>query len=147
MKIVEVQTQEELDQCLSVRKEVFVIEQKVPEDLEIDEYDRSPGACSHWLALDGSNPAGTGRWIFYGEEADTAKLQRLAILSRYRGTGLGSRLLNALENSAREAGAQYAVLDGQCHTEAFYVKHGYVTVSKEPFLEAGIWHVRMRKRL
>ncbi|WP_374706629.1 GNAT family N-acetyltransferase [Paenibacillus sp. J2TS4] len=148
MKLIEVRTTEELENCLKVRKEVFVKEQKVPEEIEVDEYDRFPEACSHWLALDEEDrPAGTGRWIFYDREPDTAKLQRLAVLSRHRGSGLGARLLQALESSAKDAGANYAILDGQCHAEAFYIKQGYETISEKPFLDAGIWHVRMRKRL
>jgi predicted GNAT family N-acyltransferase len=53
----------------------------------------------------------------------------------------------ALEQQAREAGNAYCILDGQCQAEAFYHKLGYVTISRQPFEDAGIMHVRMRKLL
>ncbi|WNQ13560.1 GNAT family N-acetyltransferase [Paenibacillus aurantius] len=146
METKRVMTGEELKQCFSVRLKVFVEEQKVPADLEIDEFDASLDACHH-LLLQGEDgtPVGTGRWRFY--TPDTAKLQRIAVLSEYRGIGAGRRVIAALEAWAREEGAAYSLLDAQCQAEAFYAKLGYETISDEPFDDAGIPHVRMRKSL
>ncbi|QGQ95506.1 GNAT family N-acetyltransferase [Paenibacillus psychroresistens] len=145
MEIVRVQTMEELNQCFTIRKIVFVEEQGVPADIEIDEFDASPEACRHSLLLYNNEPVATGRWQAY--KVDTAKLQRLAVLKPFRGLGIGKKLILALEQQAREAGFQYTLLDGQCHAEAFYLKLGYVIISDEPFEEAGIMHVRMQKTL
>jgi predicted GNAT family N-acyltransferase len=145
MDIILVHTPIELNQCFTIRKKVFVEEQGVPAELEIDEFDASPDACGHILLLNEGQPAGTGRWRQY--TADTAKLQRLAVLVQYRGRGIGKKLIEALEQEAREAGNQFCILDGQCHAESFYHKLGYETISVEPFEDAGIMHVRMRKAL
>ncbi|MNC48586.1 putative N-acetyltransferase YjcF [compost metagenome] len=125
--------------------EVFVREQQVPVEEEVDEYDVSPEVCHHLLLADGDKPVATGRWKVY--EEGTAKLQRVAVLKEYRGGGTGRLLMEALEDSARQAGMKRTILDGQCHAEGFYNKLGYQTVSTEPFLDAGILHVRMQKDL
>lgn len=145
MTIIEVTTRQQLDACKAVRLNVFVDEQQVPVEEEMDEYDASPQACHHLLLTDGDKPAATGRWRVY--EDGTAKLQRIAVLKEYRGGGTGRQLMEALENSARQAGMKRTILDGQCQAEGFYNKLGYVTVSTEPFLDAGILHVRMQKEL
>jgi predicted GNAT family N-acyltransferase len=145
MEIIQIRTEAQLNQCFTIRQKVFVEEQGVPADIEIDEFDASPDACGHLLLLVDGIPAGTGRWRVY--ENKTAKLQRLAVLPEYRGQGVGKRLIEVLEQQAREAGNEYCLLDGQCHAEPFYIKLGYLTISEQPFEEAGIMHVRMRKRL
>lgn len=147
MNINQVNSREQLEQCLAIRREVFVVEQEVPEQLETDEFDRFPGDCVHLLAMNGDKPAGTARWIPYDQASGTVKFQRLAVKKEYRGTGLGAKLINALEQSAAEAGAKTAILNGQQHLEGFYKKLGYETVSSEPFLDAGIWHLQMKKPL
>jgi predicted GNAT family N-acyltransferase len=145
MEIIRVHSMEELNQCFIIRQKVFVEEQGVPADIEIDEFDVSPDACSHTLLLFNGEPAATGRWRSYKE--NTAKLQRLAVLKPYRGLGLGKKIILALEEQACEAGFQFCILDGQCQAEPFYLKLGYVTISEHPFEEAGIMHVRMQKTL
>jgi predicted GNAT family N-acyltransferase len=145
MEIIRVHSMEELNQCFIIRQKVFVEEQGVPADLEIDEYDASPDACGHTLLLFNGEPAATGRWRSY--KADTAKLQRLAVLKPFRGLGMGKKLIQALEQQAREAGFEFCILDGQCHAESFYHKLGYETISEKPFEDAGIMHVRMQKTL
>jgi len=146
MKEVAVSSDEQLKQCLEVRMEVFVKEQQVPEDLEIDEFDSSWEACRHFLLLDGSKPIAAARYRMYDE--NTAKLQRIAVLAEYRGMGLGKRIIEMMEADIRSRGeAVSIILDGQTHAEAFYQRLGYRTISEEPFLDAGIWHVRMIKTL
>ncbi|TDG00464.1 GNAT family N-acetyltransferase [Paenibacillus piri] len=144
-QIVIATTRDQLQQCLDVRREVFVNEQQVDESLEVDEFDQSPDACVHVLLLDSGRPVGAGRMRPYEEGA--MKLQRIAVLRGQRGTGAGKAVVLALEEAARERGYTGTVLDAQCQAEAFYSKLGYVTVSPEPFLDAGIPHVRMKKRL
>lgn len=133
-----------LDQCFIIRNKVFVEEQGVPKELEVDTYDASP-ECHHILVKYDGIPAGTGRYIPY--QVQTIKIQRLAVLAPFRGKGIGRRLLLAIEQQARDAGNKYAILDSQCHAESFYLELGYLTISESPFEDAGMMHVRMQKTL
>ncbi|MBU5674690.1 GNAT family N-acetyltransferase [Paenibacillus brevis] len=143
--IIHVENDIQLKECLEIRKEVFVVEQKVPVDLEIDEYDVLGDQVHHVLVEVGGEPAATGRLIYYVDNA--AKMQRIAVRKEYRSQGIGSVLLLGMEALARELGLTKSVLDAQCHAEAFYAKLGYETISTEPFDDAGIPHVRMTKSL
>jgi predicted GNAT family N-acyltransferase len=140
-----VTTDEELQQAFDVRKEVFVDEQKVPMDLEIDEFDVSVEACRHFIAEADGRVVGAARWREY--VPGTAKLQRIAVRKPWRGRGVGRELVLSMERDAASLGFVRTLLDAQCSAEAFYKKLGYVTESTEPFLDAGIPHVRMSKLL
>jgi predicted GNAT family N-acyltransferase len=145
MEITIVDSYPQLHQCLAIRNQVFVEEQGVSKELENDEYDASPEACGHILLKYNGVPAGTGRWIPYKKQ--TAKIQRLAVLAEFRGKGFGKRMLQELEQQARITGNKYCILDSQCHAESFYSQLGYLTISEQPFEDAGIMHVRMQKTL
>ncbi|MBP1155020.1 MULTISPECIES: GNAT family N-acetyltransferase [unclassified Paenibacillus] len=145
LNIILVHTEEQLKGCFSVRINVFVEEQQVPPDLEMDEFDDSWMACRHFLATEGSKPVGAARWRMY--DGQTAKLQRIAVLASYRGRGIGRELIQAMEADIRAQGVPAVILDAQTQAESFYRKLGYETISPEPFIDAGIWHVRMRKKL
>ncbi|MDR0271015.1 GNAT family N-acetyltransferase [Paenibacillus sp.] len=145
-EIINVTTQEQLQHGLAIRKKVFVEEQNVPLDLEIDEFDVISDDVHHILVQDEKGEyVATGRLIYYNN--DTAKMQRIAVLKDYRQGGYGRILMLALENRANELGLTYSILDAQCQAERFYAKQGYETISKEPFDDAGIPHVRMKKTL
>ncbi|MCM3784286.1 GNAT family N-acetyltransferase [Neobacillus mesonae] len=144
-EIINVTTQEQLEAGLNIRKEVFVEEQNVPIEEEIDQYDVLSPDAHHVLIQDGQEMVATGRLIYY--KKDTAKLQRIAVLKPYRVNGYGRVLIMALEERARELGLTYSLLDAQCQAEGFYAKLGYETISDEPFYDAGILHVRMQKEL
>ncbi|TDL70933.1 GNAT family N-acetyltransferase [Paenibacillus amylolyticus] len=140
-----VSTEEQLKQALGIRHHVFVIEQQVPAEIEIDQYDViSPDVHHVLLSTDGQAVA-TGRLIYYSK--DTAKMQRIAVLESHRSFGYGRVLLLAMEELARELGLSYSVLDAQCQAQKFYEKLGYEVISEEPFYDADILHVRMRKSL
>ncbi|WP_458127301.1 GNAT family N-acetyltransferase [Paenibacillus sp. Z3-2] len=140
-----VTTKEQLEQALGIRHHVFVIEQQVPAEIEIDQYDViSPDVHHVLLSTDGQAVA-TGRLIYYSK--DTAKMQRIAVLESHRSFGYGRVLLLAMEERARELGLSYSVLDAQCQAQKFYEKLGYEVISEEPFYDADILHVRMRKSL
>ncbi|MBW5448121.1 GNAT family N-acetyltransferase [Cohnella sp. CFH 77786] len=140
-----VRTSEELEQAFDVRKTVFVEEQQVPLDLELDEYDATVNACRHYIAESDGKTVGAARFREY--EPGTAKLQRIAVLKPWRGSGVGKLLVETMERDAAALGYRKSVLDAQCAAEAFYRKLGYATESAEPFLDAGIPHVRMSKAL
>ncbi|ASA20995.1 GNAT family N-acetyltransferase [Paenibacillus donghaensis] len=144
-EIVRVTTEEQLQLGLAIRTKVFVEEQKVPMQEEVDEYDVISPNVQHMLIMDHGVPVATGRMIYY--QNDSAKMQRIAVLKEYRAYGYGRVLLMALEEYARELGLKASILDGQCQAEVFYAKQGYEVISTEPFYDAGILHVRMRKAL
>ncbi|MFE0556061.1 GNAT family N-acetyltransferase [Paenibacillus sp. NPDC058910] len=144
-EIINVSTEEQLQQALDIRKDVFVLEQKVPIDLEIDDYDRLDSDAHHVLIKSEGQYAATGRITYYNK--DSAKMQRIAVRKPFRSKGIGRVLMMALEAQARELKLQYSVLDAQVQAEAFYRKLGYETISDEPFDDAGIPHVRMKKEL
>ena len=144
-EVIEVKTDEQLQQCLEIRKEVFVDEQQVPMEDEIDDLDTLDAKANHILLQVDGEIAATGRikWL----DESTAKMQRIAVRKLYRGHGIGRSLMLALEQLARSMGATASILDGQCQAEGFYQMLGYRTISEEPFYDAGILHVRMEKKL
>ncbi|WP_138493154.1 GNAT family N-acetyltransferase [Paenibacillus pinistramenti] len=143
--IIPVKTEQQLQECLEIRKEVFVEEQKVPVELEIDEFDHIADDVHHLLIKQDGQNAATGRITYYKDNA--AKMQRVAVRKPFRSQGIGKVLMLGLEELARELGFDKAVLDGQLHAIPFYEKLGYTVTSKEPFDDAGIMHHRMEKKL
>jgi predicted GNAT family N-acyltransferase len=138
----EITTEDQYRKALAIRRAVFIEEQNVPEELEIDDDER---VCIHVLALDEEGrPVATGRILPYGD--GVGKMQRIAVLKEARKKGYGRKVMEALEEIGRAKGYTKFVLEAQVHAEKFYEKLGYVTVS-EPFYEAGILHVKMEKEL
>lgn len=135
----------DLEAAFAVRRQVFVLEQGVPEDMEIDEFDRDPQTI-HVLVHDARHAAlGTAR-LRPCRFGGAAKIQRVAVLATHRKTGLGRALMEFLERAAAEGECGEAVLDAQLQAQAFYERLGY-EVYGERFVEAGIDHIAMRKRL
>ncbi|GAA1968603.1 GNAT family N-acetyltransferase [Kitasatospora viridis] len=139
-----------LDAAFEVRREVFVVEQEIPVELEYDELDAT---STHLLAraADGT-PLGTARLIS-GEQAlaktgiaGRVLLGRLAVLKAARGTGLGAALVDAVEQAGRELGAEECELHAQVRAMGFYEKLGYIAEGPE-FDDAGIPHRSMVKAL
>lgn len=130
--------------ALSVRRTVFVDEQGVPENREIDGKD---GDATHFVAYDGDEPIGVARLRAYGKgDAKTAKVERVAVLADRRGEGLGRELMATVEETARNAGYTEVVLHAQLPVLSFYAELGYDPVG-ESFEDAGIEHREMRKEL
>ena len=137
--------------CFAVRKEVFVGEQGVPEDLEYDEHD----ACAvHLLAVREDGVAlGTGRLLFgeaaaarTGGDPSVGSLGRLAVTREARGLGVGVALVRAVEEAARARGLTAVDLHAQTRALGFYERLGYTAYGPED-LEAGIPHRSMRRSL
>lgn len=124
--------------AMHIRFAVFVDEQKVPADLEPDEYDAD---AHHLIAQTGDGlPVGTLRVVNKG--SGTAKIGRVAVLAPYRGLGVGHFLMQAAENYAQSANVSTLILDAQLPVIGFYEKRGYVA-SGPVFDDAGIDHRRM----
>lgn len=130
----------DMEAAKSIRMEVFVQEQHVPEEEEMDEYDDT---AIHAIAISRGIVIGTGRLILGGLEA---KIGRMAVLQPERRSGVGSLLIEWLENEAIKNGAVVIALHAQTYVSDFYEKHGY-TREGHVFFEAGIEHLLMRKKL
>ena len=128
------------ERVLSLRHEVFVVEQGVPEELETDSDDWS---ALHLAALGpaGKEVIGTLRLLVQGTNA---KVGRLAVRRTERRRGLGTRLMEEARLEAGRRGCRTVVLDAQTYIVRFYEGLGY-SVASEPFLDAGILHVRMAR--
>ena len=126
------------DRVMPVRVTVFVQEQGVPPEIELDEADPT---CRHAMAVlpDGS-VVGTGRLLPDGH------VGRMAVLPGWRGKGVGARLLAALVAEAERLGMDELVLNAQLTAEGFYACFGFQPAS-EVFMEAGIAHREMRRKL
>ncbi|WP_211451221.1 GNAT family N-acetyltransferase [Collimonas antrihumi] len=119
----------------AVRFDVFVIEQKIPVELEWDDMDEH---CIHAVAYNEAGQAiGTGRLLPDGH------IGRMAVRSAGRGQGVGAAILEALMAQARQRGDKEVVLNAQTHAEAFYGRHGFSRDGEE-YYEAGIPHICMR---
>lgn len=122
----------------SIREAVFIREQGVPEALEWDDQDE---AAIHFLAMTAQDEAvGCIRLL------PTGQLSRLAVLERCRNQDIGSALLAAAEQEAREQGMKEVFLHAQTQATNFYEQAGF-TVSGGIFLEANIPHRQMFKEL
>lgn len=132
---------EALEQALKLRRQVFVHEQKVPVELEYDEYDQ---IAIHFVAVRGNNVIGTARLLSHSQFA--SRISRMAVTKNFRGRGIGRRLLEALEKEARKQGKVEIVLHAQMHACDFYRRSDYV-VQGDEFVEANIRHIKMVKRL
>ncbi|MFI8882633.1 GNAT family N-acetyltransferase [Streptomyces sp. NPDC053813] len=143
--------EQDLAACFLVRKDVFVGEQGVSEEIEYDAYDE---VALHVLAVAADGSAlGTGRLLHGPAAADrtggdpaVGSLGRLAVTRKARGLGVGAALVRAIEDAARELGLDAVDLHAQTHATGFYERLGYVAYGPE-FPDAGIPHRAMRRAL
>jgi predicted GNAT family N-acyltransferase len=124
--------------AISIREAVFVVEQGVPPEIELDEWDPQ---CDHALAFEpGGRAVGTGRLLPDGH------IGRMAVLGDWRGRGVGGAILAALVERAATRGMRRLVLNAQTHAVPFYARYGFVAFGDE-FVEADIPHVAMARDL
>jgi predicted GNAT family N-acyltransferase len=133
-----------MDEALAVRFAVFVGEQHVPADEEIDEHDRTDGLARHALVRDAGRVIAAGR--YYRRDATTVQIGRMAVAADHRRTGVGRRLLDALLADARDQGYTRASLHAQVHALSFYRAAGF-TPAGPTFLECAIVHQAMERAL
>ncbi len=136
-----VESGQELAEAFKVRKEVFVEEQGISEDIELDSHD--DGAL-HMVVKDGDRVIGTARVLF--PAPGVAKIERMALLKPFRRKGIGSRIISFLNTELKNRQIRKAVLHAQYSSVAFYRSCGFAE-SGMPFNEAGIRHLRMEKEL
>ncbi|MEW5905073.1 MAG: GNAT family N-acetyltransferase [Pseudomonadota bacterium] len=122
----------------AIRTAVFIGEQGVPEALEWDEHDET---CRHALALSLSGEAvGCGRILPNGH------IGRIAVMPAWRKQKVGTAIMEALLNEARSRGYHGVDVDAQVHAVPFYEGFGF-DKQGEPFMDAGIPHIKMTLRL
>jgi predicted GNAT family N-acyltransferase len=131
----------EFADALKVRRLVFIDEQQVPEEEEIDQYEPE---CTHVVMYDDNQqPIAAGR---LRNVDGIGKMERICVLSSHRNLGLGKHVMDHLEKLAKEKGFKKLKLNAQTHAEGFYDKLGYQTIS-DVFMDAGIPHVTMVKEV
>ncbi len=133
-------TPQDMGAIIALRFEVFVDEQRVPPEEELDEHDRT---ARHIIAEEDGIPVGCARLI---EDGDGTHIGRLAVKKAYRGMGIGRDICRFIIEDCRARGCESIWLNGQTQAQPFYEKLGFVAVSGL-FWEAGIEHRRMEMRL
>jgi len=138
-RIKQTNWQSDAANLIAIRYKVFVEEQGVPEDLEIDDHDDK---AWHFLAIDDdlNKPIATARLLADGH------VGRMAVLEEYRSKKIGHLLLNSVLNLAKAKGIKALFLNAQLTAQRFYEKAGFETEG-EIFIDAGIEHVRMIKQI
>ena len=124
-------------QAAPIRFAVFVEEQGVPFEIELDEYDP---VSIHAVAFEGDKAVGTGRLLPDGH------IGRMAVLAAFRNKGVGAALLKELMQAAKRRGDREVALSAQVDAMPFYRAHGFVPEGDE-YMEAGIRHQAMKRSL
>jgi predicted GNAT family N-acyltransferase len=135
-RVERVSSKSKREKALAIRKRVFVREQGVPEEIEMD---RDDERAIHFLAFDSGKAVGTARLVI---RQSSAKIGRMAVLKNYRGKGIGTKLLRRAIVTARRQGAQSIYLHAQVPVIGFYEALAFRCVGPV-FEEAGIPHRKM----
>lgn len=138
MEVIIVKNEQELADAFEVRRTVFVHEQNVPEEEEIDQFEKD---AVHFVLYDKGKAAGAGR---FRSLDGIGKVERICVLKEHRSTGAGVAIMNKIEEYAASQGISALKLNAQTQAIPFYNKLGYEIVSEE-FLDAGIPHKTMKK--
>ena len=139
-------SKEELNLGFALRIEVFVKEQKVPMELELDEKDNNENTV-HIGFFDNNKLIGVARLIDL--DKDVIHIGRVVIGKEYRGQGIGRELIIGCENIAKQILKRKIIIElsAQIQAENFYKSLGYNRVNDKIYLDAGIEHVDMRKEI
>ncbi|MBT2626175.1 GNAT family N-acetyltransferase [Bacillus sp. HU-1818] len=140
MEAVIAKNEAQIKDAFFVRQEVFIKEQNVPAEEEIDHLESE---AEHIVVYDEGQPVGAGRWRL---KEGLGKLERICVLKSHRSSGVGAIIMQALEKAAEARGVSGFILNAQTQAVPFYEKQGYKVSSKEEFLDAGIPHVEMIKK-
>jgi predicted GNAT family N-acyltransferase len=139
--IVEIRATDPLISAVyALRHEVFVVEQGVPEELEVDEDDK---VAAHLAALSDGHVVGTLRIVLHER---MAKIGRMAVSASSPNKGIGRELMEFAAATAARGGAEEIILGAQLTAREFYKRLGYAEEGAV-FDDAGIPHVMMRKKL
>jgi len=142
-EVIRVEEEALLREAFAVRLEVFVKEQGVPEEEELDAYDSE---AVHFVAKDTASKKVIGTARLIQKSPEIGKIGRVAVLPDHRGKGVGTKIMQAIESFARARNFRYLELDAQLQAIPFYERLGY-TAMGDIFLDAGIPHRKMKKSL
>ena len=120
-----------------IRKQVFIIEQNIPEEEEWDDQDV---ISQHFVIYDQDQPIATARLL------QNHSVGRVAVVKAYRGQGLGQMIMLEIISYAQKQGLSVLTLSSQVHAISFYEKLGF-TVQGNPYDECGISHIEMTMNL
>lgn len=143
MEVIIAKKEKERNDAFAIRKIVFVEEQNVPLELEMDEFDEE---ATHFVLYDHHEPIGAARFRTLDANGTQGKIERVCILAPFRNRGLGKMLIEKIIEHARQEGVQKVKLNAQTHAISFYEKLGFTVISDE-FIDAGIPHRTMEKTL
>ena len=137
-------SKEELNLGFALRIEVFVKEQKVPIELELDDKDHSDNTV-HIGYFNDNKLIGVARLIDL--DKDVIHIGRVVLDKEYRGQGIGRELIIGCENIAQQILKRKTIIElsAQIQAENFYKSLGYNRINDKIYLDAGIEHVDMRK--
>jgi predicted GNAT family N-acyltransferase len=136
LQVKQISSDDAKARAFAIRMRVFVREQRVPAEIELDDDD---ARATHFLASITGRAVGTARIVLHG---DRAKIGRMAVLKKYRGQGIGKRLLQRSVAKAKQLGARTIYLNAQVPVIEFYEQFGFRAVGRV-FDEAGIAHRKM----
>ena len=143
IRVKKIETQEELDAAFEIRREVFIVRQDCPVEEEFDGLDDE---STHFIAYVQGEPAGTSR---FRTTSKGYKLERFAVLEKFRGLGVGKRLVQTVlgyldKENLPEGTLIY--LHSQVDAMGLYTRYGFQKVG-EMFDEVGIDHYEMQKKV
>ena len=138
------ETPAEFEGAVTVRMRVFVGEQGIPANVEVDDADSAPDTV-HAVALHQGAVIATGR-LLPDVDGKGPHIGRMAVERDWRRNGVGGKVLTFLEEQGRLLQFQQITLHAQEYVKSFYEQHGYDEVG-EMFLEEGIPHREMVKTL
>ena len=133
IKIFETTWNQSSKEISEVRYNVFVIEQSVPSEIEMDGKDSD---CIHFLALEKSKPIGAARLQKYG------KIERVSVLREYRSKGTGTAIMKRVIETAKNLNVEKIYLHSQMDSKIFYQRLGFIELG-QIFFEANIPHIEM----
>lgn len=136
LRVRQIASKREIAKAFAIRMRVFVKEQGVPAEIELDSDDER---ATHFLAYAGKRPVGTARIV---AQHGSAKIGRMAVSKSYRGRGVGKKLLQRAAETAKKRGAKAIYLHAQVPVIGFYQSMGFRCVGPV-FDEAGIPHRKM----
>ncbi len=140
---MKVKSPSEMTKAIQVRIEIFVKEQNVPFEEEIDDRDQD---STHFLLQDTlGKPYGTARLV--PGNNSTCYLGRLAVCKEVRKKGFGKMLVEAVEDEAKKLGYNSILIHGQTYAQGFYESMGFIDINEPRFWEAGIEHLHIKKEL
>jgi len=137
IKIIKANSEKEVADAQEVRRKVFIEEQKISPELDLDGEDKN---SDHFVAYSGNTPIGTTR-IRYLDNG-VAKIERTSIVLSFRGKNVGKKLMEESLSYIKTKGIKEVMLYAQEHARGFYEKLGFKQEG-DVFEEVGIPHVKM----